>query len=209
MLNGTAHLTLAANQILSNLDVPDRVPAPFQNHIHEHSNLKHQNQTKPPPTLPKNQEIPQINPFLAAQRSKNADVYSFDDLLVSCCNEISTNGINSECIPPTIRDWIAGKIIESLPQKLVQRLVSFLTENRDMSETMAYREKVNCEVPEFTLLMYRSAGTKQLHESLLRDSFTTLLRPNYLFDTFRHKKKHIEICFFFANMFFFEKKIWQ
>merc|ERR1712032_110978 len=75
------------------------------------------------------------------------------------------NGINSTVIPPTIKDWISGKIVNALPHRLVQKLLGFLIDNRDMTETIAFREKNHGEVPEFTLLLYRTAKAKIRHES--------------------------------------------
>ena len=95
---------------------------------------------------------------------KNVDIYTFDDLMISCSQEIMVNGIESENIPSTIRDWISGKIVKALPKRLVQKLLSFLVDNRDMTETLGFREKVNGDVPEFTLLLYRTARAKARHE---------------------------------------------
>ena len=74
------------------------------------------------------------------------------------------NGIDTPIIPPTIKDWLAGKIVRALPQRLIQKLLGFLIDNRDMTETLAFREKCNGDVPEFTLLMYRTAKAKVRHE---------------------------------------------
>ena len=52
----------------------------------------------------------------------HAGAYAFDDLLVSCCQEIIENGLRSPCIPATIRDWICGKAMEALPLPLVRGL---------------------------------------------------------------------------------------
>lgn len=96
---------------------------------------------------------------------KTADIFSFDDLLITCAHEIMLNGINSTVIPPTIKDWISGKIVDALPHRLVQKLLGFLIDNRDMTETIAFKEKNHGEVPEFTLLLYRTAKAKIRHES--------------------------------------------
>jgi len=44
-------------------------------------------------------------------------------------------------------------------------LLGFLIDNRDMTETIAFKEKNHGEVPEFTLLLYRTAKAKIRHES--------------------------------------------
>ena len=95
---------------------------------------------------------------------KTADIFSFDDLLISCSHEIMVNGINSAVIPPTIKDWISGKIVQALPHRLIQKLLGFLIDNRDMTETIAYKEKNQGECPEFTLMLYRTAKAKIRHE---------------------------------------------
>ena len=43
---------------------------------------------------------------------KNIDAYAFDDLLVSCTQEIMANGIETRQIPDTIKDWVGGKVIQ-------------------------------------------------------------------------------------------------
>lgn len=96
--------------------------------------------------------------------SKNVDVFTFDDLMVACSQEIMVNGIDSESIPSTIRDWISGKIVRALPKRLIQKLLAFLIDNRDMTETLGFREKANGDVPEFTLLLYRTAKARARHE---------------------------------------------
>ena len=40
-----------------------------------------------------------------------ADVYTFDDLLVACSQEIMVNGIDSPVIPGGIKDWVSGKLL--------------------------------------------------------------------------------------------------
>merc|ERR1711879_866234 len=92
--------------------------------------------------------------------ARNADVYSFDDLLISSAQEIMVNGMGSEVIPETIKDWLAGKVLRALPKRLTQKLLSFLVDNRDMEATLGFKENQNGDIPEFTLLMYRTAKSK-------------------------------------------------
>ena len=94
----------------------------------------------------------------ANMNSRNA--YNVDDLLVSCSHEIMVNGMDSNIIPDTIKDWLAGKVLRSLPKRLTQKLLSFLLDNRDMEGTLGFRENQGGEVPEFTLLIYRTAKSK-------------------------------------------------
>lgn len=118
-----------------------------ENHlINKHASQNHDNQNS-------NSETP-----------KNVDIYTFDDLMISCAQEIMVNGIESDNIPSTIRDWISGKIVRALPKRLIQKLLAFLVDNRDMTETLGFREKANGDVPEFTLLLYRTARAKARHE---------------------------------------------
>ena len=92
--------------------------------------------------------------------TSNADIYSFDDLLITCAHEIMINGFETTVIPPTVKDWVAGKIVKSLPHRLIQKLLGFIIDNRDMTDTIAYKEKNHGEIPEFTLLLYRTAKAK-------------------------------------------------
>ena len=49
---------------------------------------------------------------LVQQVQPNIGVYAFDDLLVACSQEIMTNGIESPHVPSTIRDWLAGTLVQ-------------------------------------------------------------------------------------------------
>merc|ERR1712061_586120 len=96
---------------------------------------------------------------------QNVDVYSFDDLMVTCSQEIMVNGMDTTTIPETVKDWLAGKVLRALPRKLTQKLLAFLLDNRDMNGYLGYKEKnLSGEIPEFTLLMYRTAKSKQRKE---------------------------------------------
>ena len=88
------------------------------------------------------------------------NAYNVDDLLVSCSHEIMVNGMDSDIIPDTIKDWLAGKVLRALPKRLTQKLLSFLLDNRDMEGTLGFRENQNGDIPEFTLLIYRTAKSK-------------------------------------------------
>ena len=88
--------------------------------------------------------------------------YQLDDLLVNCCKEIIANGYETNKLPPTIKDWLAGKIMSSLPKRLVQKFLAFLLDDRDLNEHVGYRENQNGD--EFTLLLYRSDAQKKRKE---------------------------------------------
>merc|ERR1711971_308619 len=109
-----------------------------------------------------NQHTPTTNAELLRPKiqPQNADIFSFDDLLITCAHEIMINGINTEVIPTTIKDWISGKIVKALPHRLIQKLLGFLIDNRDMTDTIAYKEKNSGDVPEFTMYLYRTAKAK-------------------------------------------------
>merc|ERR1712048_266841 len=80
--------------------------------------------------------------------------------MVASAQEVMVNGIDSPVIPETIKDWLAGKVLRSLPKRLTQKLLSFLLDNRDMEGTLGFRENQNGDIPEFTLLIYRTAKSK-------------------------------------------------
>ena len=80
------------------------------------------------------------------------DVFSFDDMMMACCQEIMVHGLDTNCIPDTVKDWVSGKILRALPKKLVQRLLSFIVSNRDVEGCLGFRENQNADIPEFTLL---------------------------------------------------------
>ena len=88
--------------------------------------------------------------------------YSFDDLLITCCKEIIQNGFETNQIPDTIKDWLSGKIIRSLPKNLVQQLVTFLIDNRNLNNHVGCRR--NPMGDEFTILFYRSDTHKKRKE---------------------------------------------
>lgn len=84
--------------------------------------------------------------------SEFVDVFSFDDMMMACCQEVMVNGLETTSIPETVKDWISGKLLRSLPKKLVQRLMSFIISQRDIEGCLGFRENQHAEVPEFTLL---------------------------------------------------------
>lgn len=75
------------------------------------------------------------------QFKPNIDCFSFDDLLVSCAHEIMVNGIQTEIVPDTIKDWLCGKLVRALPGRLTQKLLSFLLDNRDLEGILDFREE--------------------------------------------------------------------
>ena len=100
------------------------------------------------------------NPF----SNQNCELFAFDDLLVSVCQEVMSNGMETSTIPETIKDWLSGKLVRALPKRLTQKLLAFFLDNRDMEGVLAYKEKNYTEVPEFTILMYRTEKSKQRME---------------------------------------------
>lgn len=96
---------------------------------------------------------------------KTADVYSFDDLLVACAHEIIIHGMDTNIVPESIKDWVAGKLVRAMPKQLCQRLLNFMIEMRDFESTLGFKETRHGDVPEFTLLMYRNAKSKMKKEA--------------------------------------------
>jgi len=97
----------------------------------------------------------------------NCELFCFDDLLVSVCQEIMSNGMETDTIPETIKDWLSGKLVRALPKRLTQKLLSYFLDNRDMDGVLAFKENNYAEVPEFTILMYRSEKAKERKEKQL------------------------------------------
>jgi len=93
----------------------------------------------------------------------HVDTYSFDDLLVNCTQELMANGLETTRIPETIKDWIGGKLLRALPQRLCRRLLTFILDNKDLDKIMGFREHGD----EFTMILYRSERTKRDREKLL------------------------------------------
>lgn len=94
------------------------------------------------------------------------DSYFYDDLLVNTTREIIVNGMSTDNIPQTIKDWVSGKVLSSLPEQLVKRLINFVFDNRDHSQ-IAYKE--NRAGDEFTMLVYRTERQFRTREKLLLD----------------------------------------
>ena len=88
--------------------------------------------------------------------------FLLDDLLVSCSQEIIKNGIETNTVPDTVKDWIFGKVIRSLPTPLVKRLLSYLLDQRDIAETLGFKESVSGD--EFTLILHKSVKQKNQTE---------------------------------------------
>lgn len=95
---------------------------------------------------------------------KHVDVFQLDDLLVACAQDIIVNGFDTLTIPDSIKEWVAGKVLKSLPRRLTQKLLSFVLDNRDVSDSIGLRE--NATGDEFTMIVYKSQKQKERVESL-------------------------------------------
>lgn len=96
-------------------------------------------------------------------RQKHVNVYQLDDLLVACAQDIIVNGFATETIPDSIKEWVAGKVLKTLPKRLTQKLLSFVLDNRDTADTIGIKESTNGQ--EFTLICYKSKAQKERAES--------------------------------------------
>lgn len=112
---------------------------------------------------------------------ENTHHYKFDDLLVHCSQEIIVNGIDSSNVPDTIKDWLAGKVMRAMPKRLVQKLFSFLIDNRDFNDLLSFREKADSSGNgEFSLMVYRSARQKKEREKEKRaEELQRQMNPNF------------------------------
>merc|ERR1711963_463164 len=72
--------------------------------------------------------------------------------------------METNTVPDTIKDWLAGKLVRALPKRLTQRLLAYFLDNRDMKGVLAFKEKNYADVPEFTILMYKSEKSKERRE---------------------------------------------
>jgi len=114
------------------------------------------------------------------------DLFSFDDLMVSCAQEIISNGMETTNIPDEIKGWISRKIVTSLPQQLIKRLLTYLLDNRELSDSIGFREKNTGDIPEFTLLMYRTAKMK--HRLEKENKFKENIQNDVYSDPYNHEK---------------------
>ena len=86
--------------------------------------------------------------------TKHCDAFMLDDLLCAAAQDIVLNGFESSTLPAEIKSWIATKLINSLPKPLIQKLLSFILENRNVAENIGYFE--NSTGTEFTISIYNS-----------------------------------------------------
>lgn len=96
---------------------------------------------------------------------KSIGVYSFDDLLVSCSQEIIANGFSTDQIPDSVKDWVSGKLLKTLPDLLIRRLFNFLIENRDITQTLGYRERELGGIPEFSMFLFNNVMGREAFEA--------------------------------------------
>jgi hypothetical protein len=89
------------------------------------------NQTVESPNL----EHPEL-PFV---ETPNADTFIFDDLLSFATRDIIKNGLKNTKIPEPIKNWVASKILSTLPDKLIEKLASFVLNNKSMDSV--YEDK--------------------------------------------------------------------
>jgi transcription elongation factor Elf1 len=91
--------------------------------------------------------------------------YDFDDLLVSCAEEITLNGFSSEAIPRTVKDWLAGKIVESIPQILLNRILALLVEQRDTSGLITCHDKTTKDYSQVSIMIFKNEQMRAWHEA--------------------------------------------
>ena len=83
-------------------------------------------------------------------------------------------------------------MVRAFPKRLTQKLIAFFLDNRDLDAVLAYKEKNYTEIPEFTILMYRTEKAKERKEkkdaikrragTLLEESFEDEKVPENVFD---------------------------
>merc|ERR1711972_658907 len=77
------------------------------------------------------------------------------------------NGLESATIPAGIKDWVSGKLLSALPKRLVQRLLASLIENRNLADTIDFREKSSQNLSEFTLVMFKNEKAREKHQKTM------------------------------------------
>ena len=78
-------------------------------------------------------------------------------------------------MPGTVKDWVSGKLISALPKRLVQQLLTSLIENRNMVDTIDFRETKTKNMSEFTLVMYTNIKAREKHrKSSLKNGIRTI-----------------------------------
>ena len=133
-----------------------------------------------------------LDGLLSEQNQKDSeppaycDSYFYDDLLVTTTREIITNGLKTPNVPRSIKDWIFGKVMESLPEQLVKRLIKFVLDNRNENK-VAYKE--NAMGDEFTILVYRTERQfKNREKKLIEEMEERMAMDNNEFQKFFDKE---------------------
>ena len=91
--------------------------------------------------------------------------YDFDDLLVTCAEEITLNGFASDSIPRTVKDWLAGKIVESIPKILLNKILALLMDQRDTSELITCHDKTTKDFSKISIMIYKNEQMRAWHEA--------------------------------------------
>lgn len=97
------------------------------------------------------------------------NLYNLDDLLVSATKDIIANGYENSVIPTHIKSWIAEKMVLSLPKTFVNKLLSFIIDQRDISDTLACRETITERTHQLTMTIYTSNQAMVRNERNPRD----------------------------------------
>jgi len=143
--------------------------------------IKLHNQTVESPNL----EHPEL-PFV---ETPNADTFIFDDLLSFATRDIIKNGLKNTKIPEPIKNWVAAKILSTLPDKLIEKLASFVLNNKNIESVYEDKYITTSKHDIIWLKIYKDEEAKV--NSVIKMTEEELLdkvESGYAFDG-RHKEK--------------------
>lgn len=66
------------------------------------------------------------------------ETYHLDDLLVNATQEIILNGFDTRNLPEAIKEWVAGKLLKTLPKALLKRLLTLILDNREITNCVDF-----------------------------------------------------------------------
>ena len=68
-------------------------------------------------------------------------------------------------IPRTVKDWLAGKIVESIPQILLNKILALLMDQRDTSELITCHDKTTKDFSKISIMIYKNEQMRAWHEA--------------------------------------------
>lgn len=132
------------------------------------------------------------HPELPFVETPNADTFILDDLLSFATKDIIKHGLKDTKIPEPIKNWVAAKILSTLPDKLIEKLASFVLNNKSIESVYEDKYVQTSKHDIIWLKIYKDEEAKAYNErygeKMTEEELLDKVESGFAFDG-RHKEK--------------------